>query len=176
MSAPLMPKATAVWLLDNTTLTFVQIAAFCHLHPLELQAIADGEVIMNLTPFDPIANEQLTMEEIERCTKDPSAQLESSKPVEAIESKRRGGGRYTPVSKRQDKPNAIAWILKHHSELSDAQIGRLLGTTNPTIKAIRERTHWNSQNIRAKSPVDLGLCTRTELESVVTAAGGSKED
>ncbi|MEN8236860.1 MAG: cell cycle transcriptional regulator TrcR [Pseudomonadota bacterium] len=170
MTGPLMPKATATWLVENTSLTFEQIAKFCELHLLEVQAIADAELSASMAPFDPIANEQLSWEEIERCSADPTAQLESLAPKPGIAVKKREGGRYTPVTKRQDKPNAIAWLLKHHGEMNDSQICRLLGTTSPTIRAIRERSHWNSANIRAKNPVDLGLCSQKELDEAVAYA------
>ena len=170
MSAPLMPKATAIWLLDNTTLTFEQIADYCHLHTLEIRAIADGEVAAGMAPVDPVARGDLTWEEIERCSKDPKARLKASEPKEQIEVRQLKAGRYVPVAKRADKPNAIAWLLKHHPEMSDAQICRLLGTTNPTINAIRNKTHWNSANIRAKSPVLLGLCSQSDLDREVKEA------
>ena len=169
-SLPMMPKATAVWLVDNTTLTFDQVAEFCGLHPLEVQAIADGEVAVGMAGHDPIANDQLTAEEIARCEKDPKAKLkllESDMPMPTTRAK---GARYTPVSKRQDKPDGIAWLLRTFPELSDAQIGKLLGTTKPTITAIRDRTHWNAPNIRPRDPVDLGLCARGELDEAVQKA------
>ena len=166
-----MPKATAIWLLDNTSLAFEQIADYCQLHILEIQAIADGEIADGMAPFDPIAYGTLSMEEIERCSRDPKARLASIKLDESATRKKRGGGRYTPVSKRQDKPNAISWILKHHPELSDAQICRLLGTTNPTIHSIRNRTHWNALNIRGKSPILMGLCTQDELNQALAEVG-----
>lgn len=165
-----MPKATAVWLLENTSLTFDQIADFCGLHKMEVQAIADAEVAIGLTPVDPIAAEFLTWDEIERCSKDPATRLEISSPKEVLPAYKRRT-RYTPVAKRADKPNAIAWVLKHHPELSDAAICRLLGTTSPTINAIRNRTHWNSENIRSQSPIELGLCTQKELDEAVSLAG-----
>jgi len=167
---PMMPKATAVWLVDNTTLTFEQVAAFCGLHPLEVQAIADGEVAVGMAGLDPIANDQLTAEEIKRCEGDPKARLELSKSDIPLPQTRAKGARYTPVSKRQDKPDGIAWLLRTFPELTDAQIGRLLGTTKPTITAIRDRTHWNSPNIRPRDPVDLGLCSRAELDEAVQKA------
>lgn len=170
MSAPLMPKATAIWLLDNTTLTFEQIAAYCHLHPLEIQAIADGDIAAGMAPVDPVARGDLTMAEIERCMKDASARLVATEPKEQIEVKRLKAGRYVPVSKRADKPDGIAWLLKHHPEMSDAQICRLLGTTSPTINSIRNKTHWNSANIRAKNPVSSGLCTQMDLDRAVEEA------
>ena len=167
---PMMPKATAVWLVENTALTFEQISEFCGLHILEVQAIADGEVAIGMTGLDPLANNQLTSDEIDRCVKDPKARLkllESDMPEPVARAK---GARYTPVSKRQDKPDGIAWLLRTFPELSDAQIGKLLGTTKPTILAIRERTHWNSPNIRPRDPVDLGLCSRAELDDAVRKA------
>lgn len=170
MSAPLMPKATAIWLLDNTTLTFDQIAAFCHLHVLEIQAIADGEIAAGMAPFDPVEHGSLTMAEIERCQKDPDARPVAIEIHSVSAKKKKGGNRYVPVSKRADKPDALAWMLKHHPEVSDADICRLLGTTSPTINAIRNKTHWNSANIRAKSPVILGLCSQEDLDRVVDAA------
>jgi uncharacterized protein len=170
MSAPLMPKATAIWLLDNTTLTFEQIGDYCHLHTLEIKAIADGEIAVGMAPFDPIAHGRLTMEEIERCSRDPAARLVAIELKDETGGKRRGGGRYVPVSKRADKPDAIAWMLKHHPEVSDAELCRLLGTTSPTVHAIRDKTHWNSANLRSRSPVVLGLCTQEELNKVIEDA------
>ena len=170
MSLPLMPKATAVWLVDNTALTFEQIADFCGMHSLEIQAIADGDVGSSMMGQSPIANGQLTAEEIKRCEADPKASLklnESDLPALSIRSK---GARYTPMAKRQDKPDAIAWILKHHPELTDAQIRKLLGTTNNSIDAIRNRTHWNMANIKARNPVLLGLCTEIDLKKAVEVA------
>lgn len=170
MPLPLMPKATAVWLVENTTLTFDQIAAFCGLHPLEVQAIADGEVAIGMVGLDPIANGQLTKEEIERCEKDPDNRLQllqADLPQPVARSK---GPRYTPVTKRGDKPDAIAWLLKTHPELSDAQVCRLIGTTKPTIQSVRDKTHWNTQNIKPNDPIQLGLCTRRELEEALAQA------
>ena len=155
MSLLLMPKATAVWLVDNTTLTFLQIGNFCNLHELEVQAIADGEVAVGIVGVDPIANGQLSREEIERCEADPTARLKMSKSDIPQPVARQKGPRYTPVSKRADKPDAIAWLLRHQPDLSDAQIGRLIGTTKPTINAVRDRTHWNSANLQPRSPVGL---------------------
>lgn len=169
MSQPLMPMATAVWLVDNTALTFKQIAEFCGIHELEIQGVADGTVAINMVGQNPINNGQLTQAEIERCVADPSASLQLDKDsVQALP--RSKGPRYTPVSKRGDKPDAIAWLVRHHPELSDAQIGRLVGTTKPTIQAIRERTHWNIKNIQANDPVALGLCRQTELDEMVQKA------
>ena len=167
MSPPIMPKATAIWLLENTTLTFEQIADYCALHTLEIQALADGEIGQGLAPFDPIAHGQLSQEEIDRVGNDPAARLVPLASQDPVTSKRRGGGRYTPVSRRQDKPDAIAWVLKHHPELSDRQICQLLGTTSPTIRSIREKTHHNTQNIKARSPVGLNLCTEQELQKAI---------
>ncbi len=163
MPKPLMPKATAVWLIDHTTLTFEQIADFCDLHHLEVQGIADGEVAIGITGISPIDAGELTAEEIERCQKDPSGRMEMSKPDLPVPVARTKGPRYTPLSKRQDRPDAISWLVTQHPELSDAQISRLVGTTKPTINAIRERTHWNAQNLKPQNPVKLGLCTQVEL-------------
>jgi hypothetical protein len=172
MPLPLMPKATAVWLVDNTTLTFDQIADFCGLHPLEVKGIADGEVAIGIVGFDPIANGQLTREEITRCEADPNARLVLSPP--SLPMQKAKGGRYTPVSKRQDRPRAIAWLIKFHPELSDAQVQRLVGTTKATIKAVRERTHWNVANIKAQDPVGLGICSQAELDGAVQMAQKKK--
>ena len=170
MAQPLMPKATAVWLIENTTLNFEQIADFCGLHPLEVQGIADDEVAIGIVGQDPTANGQLTREEIERCQKDPGSRLKMLKqdiPMPALRTK---GPRYTPVSKRQDKPDAIAWLLRHHPELSDAQVSKLIGTTKQTIAAVRDRSHWNSPNLRPRDPVLLGLCSQGDLNAAVTKA------
>ena len=167
MTLPLMPKATAVWLVENTSLSFDQIGEFCGLHALEVQAIADGEVAVQMVGLDPIANGQLTLDEIERCQKDPAARLQIAKEAHPVELVKRSGPRYTPIAKRQDKPDAIAWLLKNHPELSDGQISKLVGTTKPTIAAVRDRTHWNSANIKPRHPVSLGLCTMEELDQAV---------
>ncbi len=167
---PLMPRATAVWLVDNTALTFKQIAEFTGLHELEIQGIADGEVAQGVRGIDPIASGQLTREEIEKGEKDPNYRLKLSKPAVELPKTRRKGPKYTPVSKRQDKPNAIAWLLKHHPELSDSQIIKLIGTTRNTIEAIRNRTHWNIAEITPKDPVTLGLCKQVELDEAVRKA------
>ena len=174
MALPLMPKATAVWLVENTALTFEQIADFCGLHALEVQAIADGEVAAQMQGLDPVANGQLTTEEIKRCEQDPAARLELSKEALPEPLVKHKGPRYTPISKRQDKPDAIAWLLKNHPELSDGQISKLVGTTKPTIAAVRERTHWNAPNIKPRHPVALGLCTLPELEAAVQRASKGK--
>ena len=170
MSAPLMPKATAVWLVENTSLTFEQIADFCGLHPLEVQAIADGEVAIQMQGLDPVANGQTTAEEIERCQADPAGRLQLSPQAIPQQFVRHKGPRYTPISKRQDKPDAINYLVRTHPELSDAQISKLIGTTKPTIGAVRERTHWNSVNIKPRHPVGLGLCTMEELDAAITRA------
>ena len=170
MTKLLMPKATAVWLIDNTGLTFEQIAEFTGLHSLEIQAIADGEVAGGMQGLDPVQNGQLTAEEIERCEADNSQFLKIAKSDIPQPVVRHKGPRYTPVSKRADKPDGIAWLLKHHPELNDAQIGRLIGTTKPTIGAIRDRSHWNSANLRPRSPVELGLCNQAELSTEIQKA------
>jgi len=172
---PLMPKATAVWLLDNTTLTFRQIADFVGMHELEISGIADGEVAQGIKGFDPVTNNQLTAEEIERCQNDPVARLELTKR-EAPPPPKRKRPRYTPVSKRQDRPSAIAWLVRHHPEVRDSQIAKLLGTTKPTIKSIRERTHWNMTNIQQVDPVALGLCSQIDLDAAVQKAANDKAD
>ena len=168
MAQPLMPHATASWLVDNTALTFEQIAAFCGLHILEVQAIADDTAATKLTGRDPIRAGELTQEEIEKGQKDPSYQLQMHKQPDQV--RRTKGPRYTPVSKRQDKPEGIAWIIRNHPEVSDGQISKLIGTTRTTIAAIRDRTHWNIANIQPKDPVTLGLCSQRELDAVVAKA------
>ncbi len=170
MALPLMRKATAVWLVDNTTLTFRQIAEFCDLHELEVTGIADGEVGQGIKGFDPIANNQLTPEEIKRCEDDPRARLQLMYNPAAEGETKRKGPRYTPLSKRQDRPSAIAWLVKFHPELSDGQISKLVGTTKPTIQSIRDRTHWNISNVQPIDPVALGLCKQTELDAAVAKA------
>ena len=175
MTLPLMPKATAVWLVENTALTFEQIAAFCGLHPLEVKGIADGEVAVGIVGLDPVANGQLTRDEIERCVGDPTARLKLEVSAVPMPKARSHGARYTPVSKRQDRPDAIAWLLKFHPEISDAQIQKMLGTTKATIAAIRERSHWNSPNIKPRDPVSLGICSQTELDAAVQKAQGKRQ-
>ena len=170
MALPLMPKATAVWLVDNTTLTFDQIAAFCGLHPLEVQGVADGEVAIGIVGLDPIATGQLTAEAIKEAEADPGRELEMAQTTVPKPAARAKGPRYTPVAKRQDRPNAISWLLRYHSELTDGQIAKLVGTTKPTINSIRERTHWNINNIKLEDPVSLGMCTQLELDTAVTKA------
>jgi len=175
MRAPLMPKATAVWLVENTALTFEQIAEFCGLHPLEVQAIADGEVATQMLGLDPVANGQTTTEELARCTADPEARLKLLDTAIPPQYQRHKGPRYTPIAKRQDKPDAIFYLLRNHPELSDAQISRLVGTTKPTINAVRDRSHWNSPNIKPRHPVGLELCTLEELDQAVTKATRGKK-
>ena len=166
---PLMPKATAVWLIDKTALTFTQIADFCGMHPLEVQAIADGEVAQGIVGYDPVANSQVTQDEISRCEKDPAARLKlipSGNPI----NKRSKGARYTPVARRNDRPDAIAYVLRTYPHVSEAQVIKLLGTTKDTIQKVRERSHWNSANIKPRDPVTLGLCTQADLNAMVQAA------
>ena len=170
MDKPLMPKATAVWLVENTALTFEQIAEFCGAHPLEVKGIADGDVSMGIVGRDPIINGQLTREEIDRCTADPTARLKLAKSDIPAPKKRSKGPRYTPIAKRQEKPDAIAWLLRNHPELKDSQVIKLIGTTKTTIAAIRERTHWNSSNIRPRDPVLLGLCQQSDLDAAIAKA------
>ena len=168
---PLMPKATAVWLVDNTSLTFEQIAEFCGLHVLEVKGIADGDVAHGIKGMDPISSGQLSRDEIKRAQADSKYRLVMSEPkVEIPEVKTKRGPRYTPVSRRQDRPNAILWLVRSHPELKDSQIMRLVGTTKPTIHAIRERTHWNSANLQPADPVTLGLCLQTDLDKAVQRA------
>lgn len=165
---PLMPKATAVWLVENTSLSFEQIAEFCGLHDLEVKGIADGDVAQGIKGMDPISSGQLSREEIKRCEVDKSAHLrlaESKVEIPVVKTKR--GPRYTPVSRRQDRPNAVLWLLKNHPELKDSQIMRLVGTTKPTIAAIRDRSHWNSANLVPQDPVMLGLCNQNDLDAEV---------
>jgi hypothetical protein len=172
MALPLMPKATAVWLVDNTALTFRQIAEFCGMHELEIQAIADGNVQSSIVGQDPVVAGQLTREEITRCETDANARLAARETDIPTPQSRAKGARYTPVSKRQDRPDAISWLLKHHPELTDPQIVSLIGTTKSTIAAVRDKTHWNAVNIKARNPVTLGLCSEADLEKAVVLAQG----
>ena len=167
MALPLMRKATAVWLVENTSLTFSQIANFCGLHELEVSGIADGEVASGIRGMDPITSNQLTEKEIKRCELDPNSKLELIVNPATIGETKRRGPRYTPLSKRQDKPAAIAWLVKFYPDLPDSQIIKLVGTTKPTIKAIRERSHWNIANIVPTDPVLLGLCKQVELDTAI---------
>jgi uncharacterized protein len=174
---PLMPKATAVWLVENTSLTFEQIADFCGLHVLEVKGIADGDVAHGIRGSDPITSGQLTREEIARAQEDPSYRLTLSKSKVFIpEMKTKRAPKYTPVSRRQDRPNAILWLLRHHPELRDSQIMRLVGTTKTTIESIRERTHWNAPNLQPQDPVALGLCSQIDLDHEVQKAAKRVEE
>jgi uncharacterized protein len=169
-AVPLMPKATAVWLVENTALSFDQIADFCKLHPLEVQAIADGESAQSIKGLDPILTGQLTREAIQMAEKDPAARLGLAQQTARAPVAKRKGPRYTPVSRRQDRPNAILWLLRNHPELKDAAIMRLVGTTKPTIESIRGRTHWNANNLQPMDPVTLGLCSQIDLDFEVEKA------
>ncbi len=169
MTLPLMPKATAVWLIEKTALTFTQIADFCGMHPLEVQAIADGEVAQGIVGYDPVANSQVTADDIRRCEADPNARLKLATTAHPM-PKRLRGARYTPVAKRNDRPDAIAFLLRNFPQLSEAQVGKLLGTTKDTIQKVRERSHWNSANIKPRDPVILGLCSQSDLNMAVTLA------
>ncbi|EKE10088.1 MAG: hypothetical protein ACD_16C00080G0024 [uncultured bacterium] len=169
MTAPLMPKATAIWLIDNTTLTFEQIGTFCHLHPLEVQAIADEEVIVGMVGHDPITSGQLTIDEIERCQADPQARLQLSANIHAEKKKKKA--KYTPVALRHVKPNGIAWLLREISQITDADIIRLLGTTKATIQAIRTKTHKSINEIKPENPAHLGLCALEELNKLLKKYG-----
>jgi hypothetical protein len=172
---PLMPKATAVWLIDNTSLTFEQIADFCGIHPLEVKGIADEDVAKGIKGIDPIATGQLTHEQIEEAEKNPEMRLKMAPAKYKMPHiKAKKTPRYTPVSKRQDKPDAIYWLLRNHPELTDADIMKLIGTTKATIAKIRDRGHWNSQNIKAVDPVTLGLSTQIELDFIVARAANRK--
>ena len=175
MSQILMPKATAVWLIDNTGLTFGQIAEFCGLHPLEVKGIADGDVAAGVRGLDPIANSQLSREEIARGEADPTHKIKmlEGRKLDLPPVKKRGG-RYTPVSRRGDRPDAIAWFLRFHPEISDAQMGKLIGTTKSTIESVRSRAHWNSAQIKPVDPVTIGLCTQIELDAAVKASSARR--
>ncbi len=175
MGKPIMAKATAVWLVDNTTLTFKQIADFTGMHELEVQGIADGDVAAGVKGFDPIANNQLDADEIKKAEDSPLHALKLKVYAAAQGEEKRRGPRYTPLSKRQDRPASILWLVKFHPELSDGQISKLVGTTKPTIQAIRERTHWNINNIQPIDPVALGLCKQSELDAVVAKAAKKQE-
>ncbi|GFE92376.1 DUF1013 domain-containing protein [Acetobacter persici] len=166
---PLMPKATAVWLIEKTALSFTQIAEFCGMHPLEVQAIADGEVAQGIVGYDPVANHQLRQEEISRCEADPDARLKilpTNNPVK----RRSKGARYTPVAKRHDRPDGIAFLLRNFPQLNDLQIVKLLGTTKDTIAKVRDKQHWNTPNIKPRDPVTIGLCSQMDLNAAVNAA------
>jgi hypothetical protein len=176
-NAPLMPKATAVWLVENTSLSFAQIADFCKLHELEVKAVADGEAAQGIKGLDPITSGQLTREEIEKAQKNPDYRLQLAvSKVRLPPMKPRKGPRYTPVSRRQDRPNAILWLVRYHPELKDSQIMRLVGTTKTTIAAIRDRTHWNAQSLTPADPVTLGLCSQIDLDFEVSKAAKANPD
>ncbi|MGE0846883.1 MAG: DUF1013 domain-containing protein [Flavobacteriaceae bacterium] len=170
----LMPKATAVWLVDNTALTFRQIADFCGLHELEVKAIADGESAQGIKGLDPVQTGQLSRETISAAEADPKIKLVLSKPKVVVPQRAKKGPRYTPVSRRQDRPNAILWLVRNHPELKDAQIMRLVGTTKSTIQQIRERTHWNAAQLSPMDPVTLGLCSQIDLDFEVQRAARSR--
>jgi uncharacterized protein len=175
-AAPLMPKATAVWLLDNTALTFDQVADFCKLHPLEVKAIADGDAAQGIKGLDPILTGQLTRDQITEAEANPDIRLKLADQKVPVPGPERGkkGPRYTPVSRRQDRPNAILWLVRNHPELKDSQIMRLVGTTKSTIAAIRDRTHWNAQALAPMDPVTLGLCSQIDLDFEVNRANKEK--
>lgn len=177
MTLPLMPKATAVWLVENTKLSFEQIAEFCGMHILEVQGIADGEVASGIVGKDPIVSHQLTREEIERCEENPKAKIKLVLSTESYikNKKKQKNSRYTPVARRQDKPAAVAWILKNCPDVTDIQITRLIGTTKTTIASIRLKTHWNYSNITAKDPVLLGLCSQNDLDTLMNTVQQTKE-
>jgi uncharacterized protein len=162
MGLPLMPKATAVWLVENTKLTFQQIADFCGMHPLEVQGIADGEVASSISGINPIENGQVTREMLELCEANPNAKIKSS-----YERAKNKGGKYTPVARRQDKPEAISWLIKHHPYIPESKIIKLIGTTKSTIEKVRDKTHWNSKDMTPKDPVLLGLCSQYELDNLI---------
>ncbi len=171
---PLMPLATAVWLIENTSLSFEQIADFCVLHPLQVKGIADGDVAAGVRGINPITNNQLTREELDKAQADPAFRMKLSRAKTIVAEKPRKGPRYTPVSKRQNRPDAILWLVRNHPEVSDAQISKLLGTTKSTIQSVRDRTHWNSQNVTPQDPVGLGLCSQTDLDNLVRKAAAKR--
>ena len=175
MNQPLMPKATAVWLIDNTTLTFKQIADFCGLHELEVKGIADGDVAVGIKAYNPILSNQLTREEIQLSSEDPSRPLKMNQKNMDIEVKKMVGTKYTPIAKREDRPNAIAWLTKNYPQLADSQICKLVGTTKNTVVGIRTRKHWNMSNISPKDPVAANLCTQTDLMKAVEKAKRKQE-
>jgi len=173
MNLPLMPKATAVWLIENTTLTFDQIANFCGMHPLEVKGIADGEVAIGIVGENPINKDQITKEEIKRCEANSKASLQLSSQAQnhvKITDKKRKTAHYTPIAKRQDKPDAVAWFIRYYPNVPDQQVVKLIGTTKTTINSLKGRTHWNMNNIRPRDPVLLGLCSQTDLDKVLEKA------
>ncbi len=171
---PLMPLATAVWLIENTSLSFDQIADFCKLHPLQVKGIADGDVAIGVRGINPITNNQVAREELDKAVADPDYRMKLARAKTIVAEKPRKGPRYTPVSKRQNRPDAILWLVRNHPEVSDAQISKLLGTTKSTIQSVRDRTHWNSQNITPQDPVGLGLCSQIDLDNLVRKAAARK--
>jgi hypothetical protein len=175
MSDILMPKATAVWLVDNSSLTFEQIADFCGLHPLEVKGIADDEVARDIRGADPISNGQLTREELDHAQADPNYRMKAQKSRHAeLLKPTKKSPRYTPVSRRQDRPDAIAWFVRNHPEIADTQVAKMLGTTKATIEQVRNRTHWNAANIKPVDPVSLGLVSQLELDALVRKAADKK--
>ena len=173
--APLMPRATAVWLVENTTITFKQIADFCNLHELEVKGIADGDVAKGIKAYNPIRAGQLSREEIEASSKDKNRPLNLAKKIINVQSKEKKRPKYTPISKRQNRPDTIYWLVKNYPNLSDGQISKIVGTTKNTISSIRGRTFWNFQNLAPKDPVALGLCSQSDLEKAVNKANRKKE-
>lgn len=171
---PLMPLATAVWLIENTSLSFDQIAEFCVLHPLQVKGIADGDVAVGVRGINPITNGQLAREELDKAQADETYRMKLARAKTIVAEAPRKGPRYTPVSKRQNRPDAILWVVRNHPEISDAQIAKLLGTTKSTIQSVRDRTHWNSANITPQDPVGLGLCSQTDLDMLVRKAAAKK--
>ena len=167
---PFMPKATAVWLVENTTLTFKQIAAFCNLHELEVKGIADGDVAKGIKAYNPILAGQLTREEIDLCSKNPNKNLNLVERAEEVQVKERKKPKYTPLSKRQDRPDAALWLLKNYSEFTDGQVSKLVGSTKGTVSLIRKRSYWNFSNLKAKDPVILGLCSQSVFEKSLEKA------
>lgn len=175
MADILMPKATAVWLIDNTTLTFDQIAHFCGLHHLEVKGIADGDVAENMRGVDPIAGGELSRDEIKKGEGDAAYRMKiAPSKIAHIPQPKRKGARYTPVARRQDKPDAVAWFIRNHPEVTDAQIGKLIGTTKSTINNVRDRSHWNSQSIKPVDPVTLGLCSQIELDEIIAKSADKR--
>ena len=173
--APLMPRATAVWLVENTTISFKQIAEFCNLHELEVQGIADGDVAKGIKSYNPILAGQLTREEIEAASKDVNKSLKLNKKLSEVKTEEKKRPKYTPISKRQDRPDAIYWLVKNHPELSDGQIGKLVGSTKGTISLIRNRSYWNFSSLTPKDPVAINLCSQLELEKAIEKALRKKE-
>ncbi|MFK8040334.1 MAG: cell cycle transcriptional regulator TrcR [Rickettsiaceae bacterium] len=174
---PIMPKSTAIWLIENTALTFKQIADFCGMHELEIASIADNEIANHMRSFNPVMNGQLTQEEIDRCTQNPNAQLMlSSSIIDEFMVKKKKHAKYTPIARRQDKPDAIYWLLKHCPGVSDRQIIKLIGTTKGTIETIKDKSHWNFKNLRLRDPVLLGLCTQGELNKLLEQFNDAQSD